>query len=104
MTARGVCSPERSPALPDTPTFREAGYDVELLAWLMIFATSDVPSDVVEYLQDCFMEALATPTAVAMSDRVNAGIEPMNAEESTALYQATVASIGSILREIGEID
>ncbi len=104
LTALGVFSEERSAVLPDTPTFREAGYDVVLPAWLMVIATSDVPAETVEFLQDCFMEALASPTAVAMSDRVNAGIEPLNAEDSTALYQATVASIEGILRNIGEID
>ena len=104
LTALGVFSEERSSVLPDTPTFREAGYDVVLPAWLMIFATSDVPAETVEYLQDCFMEALASPTAMAMSDRVNAGIEPLNAADSTMLYQNTVANIGAILREIGEID
>ncbi len=104
LTALGVFADERSPALPDTPTFKESGYDVALPAWLMIFATSDVPSETVEFLQDCFMEALASPTAVAMSDRVNAGIEPLNAEDSARLYQNTVDTIGSILREIGEID
>lgn len=104
LTALGVFAAERSPALPDTPTFREAGYDVVLPAWLMVFATSDVPAETVTYLQDCFMEALASPTAVAMSNRVNAGISPLNAEDATALYTATVASIGEILRQIGEID
>ncbi|WFE74692.1 tripartite tricarboxylate transporter substrate binding protein [Roseinatronobacter sp. S2] len=104
LTALGVFAAERSAALPDTPTFREAGYDVVLPAWLMIIATSDVPAETVEFLQDCFMEALASPTAVAMSNRVNAGIEPMNSEDSTVLYQATVDSIGNILRDIGEID
>ena len=104
LTALGVFSEERSPILPDTPTFREAGYDVVLPAWLMIFATSDVPAETVEFLQDCFMEALASPTAVAMSNRVNAGIDPLNAADSTVLYQNTVANIGGILREIGEID
>ncbi|MCC5961592.1 MAG: tripartite tricarboxylate transporter substrate binding protein [Rhodobacteraceae bacterium] len=104
LTALGVFSEERSPVLPDTPTFRESGYDVVLPAWLMIFGTSDVPSDVVEHLQDCFIEALASPTAVAMSDRVNAGIEPLNAEDSNTLYMATVESIGNILRDIGEIE
>lgn len=104
LTALGVFAAERSDVLPDTPTFREAGYDVVLPAWLMIFATSDVPGEAVEFLQDCFMEALASPTAVAMSDRVNAGISPLNAEQSAELYFATVDSIGNILREIGEID
>lgn len=104
LTALGVFSEERSPVLPDTPTFRESGYDVVLPAWLMVLATDEVPADVVEYLQDCFMEALETDTAVAMNESVNAGIEPMNAADSQALYDRTVVSIGDLLRSIGEID
>ncbi len=104
LTALGVFSEERASQLPDTPTFRESGYDVVLPAWLMIFATTDVPAETVEFLQDCFMEALESPTAQAMNDRVNAGIEPLNSEDATTLYQNTVASIGNILRDIGEIE
>ncbi len=104
LTALGIFSEERSPILPDTPTFRESGYDVVLPAWLMVLATNDVPAETVEYLQDCFLEALASPTALAMNDRVNAGIEPMNAADATVLYQNTVTNIGNILREMGEID
>ncbi|MGY6548889.1 MAG: tripartite tricarboxylate transporter substrate binding protein [Roseinatronobacter sp.] len=104
LTALGVFSAERSPVLPDTPTFVESGFDVVLPAWLMVLATADVPAETVEFLQDCFMEALASPTAIAMSNAVNAGIDPLNAADSTALFQATVASIGDILRSMGEID
>lgn len=104
LTAIGVFSDERSSVLPDTPTFREAGYEVSLPAWLMVFATRDVPKETIEHLQDCFMEALASPTAIAMSNRINAGITPLNSADSTVLYQATVESIGTILRSIGEIN
>lgn len=104
LTALGVFADERSPVLPDTPTFKEEGYDVSLPAWLMIMATSDVPAETVAYLEDCFMEALASPTAQSMSDRVNAGIDPLGSADAQDLYMNTVENVGNILREIGEID
>ena len=104
LKALGTFAEERAEVLPDVPTFKEAGFDVSLPAWLMIFATKDVPQETKEFLQNCFMEALATPTAKSMSDRTNAGIDPKGMEESSALYRNTVETVGNILREIGEIE
>lgn len=104
LKALGTFADERADVLPDVPTFKEAGYDVSLPAWLMIFAKNDVPQETKGFLQDCFMEALATPTAESMSDRTNAGIDPRGMEDSAELYHNTVEMVGSILREIGEID
>jgi putative tricarboxylic transport membrane protein len=41
----GVTSAERRPNLPDVPTFKEAGYDVEIANWRGILAAPNAPDD-----------------------------------------------------------
>jgi len=41
----GITSAERHPALPDVPTFAEAGYDVEVANWRGFLGSPDMPAD-----------------------------------------------------------
>ena len=43
---------QRSPFLPDVPTFKEAGYDIEGTGWYGVFAPAKTPADVVERLNE----------------------------------------------------
>jgi tripartite-type tricarboxylate transporter receptor subunit TctC len=59
-----VTSLERSPALPDVPTMREAGVkpvDVELRFWFAIFAPKGVPEAVKAKLQQGFSTVMSDP-------------------------------------------
>ena len=46
MRARAVSEAERSPPLPDTPTCREAGFDVVATNWFGFSAAADIPREV----------------------------------------------------------
>ena len=41
----------RSPFLPDIPTFKEAGYDIEGTGWYGVYAPAKTPADVVGQTQ-----------------------------------------------------
>src|SRR3712207_3754559 len=59
IKAYAIATPERSPALPDVPTTKEAGLpNYEVSAWNAIFAPKGVPQDVVTKLSDALMKAL----------------------------------------------
>jgi tripartite-type tricarboxylate transporter receptor subunit TctC len=51
----------RSPFLPEVPTFREAGYDIEGSGWYGVFAPAATPHDVVERLNTAIAAAVHTP-------------------------------------------
>jgi tripartite-type tricarboxylate transporter receptor subunit TctC len=52
LRSLGVTSAERDPLLPDTPTFSEAGYDMEFIVWRGLFLPKDTPSEVVDVWTD----------------------------------------------------
>ena len=50
---------KRSPLVPEAPTFKEAGYDIEGVAWYAMFAPANTPDDVIERYNKIIVEALA---------------------------------------------
>jgi len=52
---------QRSPFLPDVPTFREAGYDIQGRGWYGVFVPAKTASDVVERLNKAIVAAVQTP-------------------------------------------
>lgn len=52
---------QRSPFLPDVPTFREAGYDLEANGWYGIFAPARTPAGIVERYSKAIVAAVQSP-------------------------------------------
>jgi tripartite-type tricarboxylate transporter receptor subunit TctC len=49
-----VCSPNRSPAVPDAPTFKEFGFDLDVGTWYAYVAAKGTPKDRLLKLQEAF--------------------------------------------------
>jgi len=52
---------QRSPFLPELPTFREAGYDIEGTGWYGIYVPAKTPADVVARLNTAVVAAVRNP-------------------------------------------
>jgi tripartite-type tricarboxylate transporter receptor subunit TctC len=50
---------KRSPLVPEVPTFKEAGYDIEGTSWYAMFAPANTPDDVIQRYNKIIVEALA---------------------------------------------
>ncbi|MCB5201173.1 tripartite tricarboxylate transporter substrate binding protein [Neorhizobium sp. T786] len=62
LRAIAVTTPERTPALPDVPTFRELGLDgMTFTSWQGYFAPAGTPPEVVSKLNSAINEVLAEP-------------------------------------------
>jgi tripartite-type tricarboxylate transporter receptor subunit TctC len=62
IKAYAVALPERSPALPDVPTTKEAGLpDFQVSAWNAIFAPKGTPPEIQKRLSDALLKALSDP-------------------------------------------
>ncbi|GAB5078416.1 tripartite tricarboxylate transporter substrate binding protein [Arthrobacter sp. AD-310] len=60
----GVMSPERAPALPDVPTFKESGYDIEASTARGFSAPAGLPDAVAEKLEAALKKAIEDPSVV----------------------------------------
>jgi len=100
VRALGLTSTERSKFLPDTPTFKELGYDVVSTSWLMIFAYKDVPEDRIEFMENKLIEALKTEGAVSMANKLNIEFLLQGREESQKIYNRTVEDLTSLFADL----
>ena len=59
IKAFAIATPERSPALPDVPTTKEAGLEgYQVSPWNAIFAPKGTPPEIVKKLNDALLKAL----------------------------------------------
>src|SRR5262249_58597406 len=58
-----VSTAARSALLPDIPTLKESGIDVEADAWMGLIAPARTPDAVIARIHDEVMEAIKTPDA-----------------------------------------
>ena len=63
--ALAVAAPKRMEDLPDVPTMKEAGADVDAVLWSGIFAPKATPPAIVKKLQDEFIRIARLPDVVS---------------------------------------
>ena len=61
LRALGLTDVKRSAALPEVPTMKEAGYDVEAYLWVGLFTTAGVPEATLVKLRDVIRKSVADP-------------------------------------------
>jgi tripartite-type tricarboxylate transporter receptor subunit TctC len=62
IKALAIATPERSPAMPNVPTTKEAGLpEYQVSAWNALVAPKGVPADVMTKLQDALVKAVTDP-------------------------------------------
>lgn len=58
LKALAVPTSERSPYLPDVPTFKEAGMDIALVVWFALMAPSATPNQIIQRLNAVIAKGL----------------------------------------------
>ena len=77
LKALAVASETRTRALPDVPTFAEAGFpDVRVVPWFGLVTRRAVPAEVVARLNDAARKALASPEVIARIEKANGQVAP----------------------------
>lgn len=91
MKAIAVTGSERSPALPNVPTFAEGGLtDFSSQTWMGLLVKSDVPQDLVKRLNELFKNGLAQPEVQAILAQQGMQAKPTTPQE----FKAFMASEG----------
>lgn len=69
--ALAVAAPTRAASLPDVPTMKEAGADVEAVLWSGIFVPAATPPDIVAKLEAEFIRIARLPDVVSRLKQLN---------------------------------
>jgi tripartite-type tricarboxylate transporter receptor subunit TctC len=97
-----VTTPERAEALPDVPTFREAGYpELEATNWAGYVVPAATPPAVVARLNAELVRALRNADVQEKLKTQGMFAAPGTPEEFTALLQSESIRYGRVIREAG---
>jgi tripartite-type tricarboxylate transporter receptor subunit TctC len=105
LRALGVTTAQRVAQLPDVPTLKESGFDIEYAGWVVVMAPAGTPADVVATLHDAFAAAMNDPVVVDRYGKQGIIIKPMSLAELPAYLRndkdrwATVAAQAGLKAE-----
>jgi tripartite-type tricarboxylate transporter receptor subunit TctC len=94
-------SAERFEDFPDVPTFLEQGYDATLTSWRGIFAPSDTPREIIEYLDKAFGELIMSDTYLERALVLGEARAYQNSEQFHKTYMDAIPTIAEIVEAIG---
>ena len=101
IRALAVSSPQRLPALPDVPTLREAGVDVELENWRAVVAPAGISADEKSALQDLIIQMTRSEAWAETLQRRGWLDATLAGPEFDAFIQAEQRRIAQVIAEMG---
>jgi len=101
MRALAVSSPQRLPALPDVPTLRESGVDVELANWRAIVAPAGISDADEAALEDVIVELTRGDAWQETLQRRGWADATMAGPEFDAFMASEQQRIAQVLKEMG---
>lgn len=101
VTAIGLTAPERNAALPDVPTFKEQGYDLNGLTWFWLCGPRNLPAPVTDKLAAEVRRIVKLPQVKRIFDR-DALVSPdYDPAALTRFIAADIAQWTPLIKEIG---
>jgi putative tricarboxylic transport membrane protein len=101
LRAIAVSGPERVPSLPDTPTLREAGVDVELTNWRGVVAPPGITEEQRQALVDLVDDMVASPEWEAALERQGWTPDVKTGDEFEQFLDDEVTRVEKIIDELG---
>jgi tripartite-type tricarboxylate transporter receptor subunit TctC len=102
VRALAVVAKERSPALPDVPTFAESGFkDITQTIWWGLFAPGKTPDDVIETLNVELDRALAQPELAHKLEDAGYSVMKGTPDDLAKQLQADHDIFGKVVQEAG---
>lgn len=94
---------KRSKVLPDVPTMKELGYNIEYYLWVGMFAPKATPQPAVTYLRNALKQAAMAPQFKTAMNNLGQEVEYLDQPEFAKFWDADAARIEAAVREIGKV-
>jgi tripartite-type tricarboxylate transporter receptor subunit TctC len=95
---------QRSKALPDVPTMKESGYDVEYYLWVGVFAPKGTPENVITYLRTAIDKAAHTDQFKGAMTNLGQELGYLDQADFKKFWDADTKHIEDAIRQIGRVD
>jgi tripartite-type tricarboxylate transporter receptor subunit TctC len=94
----------RAPALPDVPTMKELGYDVEFYLWVGLFAPKNTPAPVISTWREASKKAAASPEFAAAMKNLGQDVAYLDQPEFKAFWDSDAKRVEDAVRQIGKVE
>lgn len=101
MKVLAVMADARDPLAPDTPTFRELGYDVVYGSFRILLAPNGTPQPIITRLEQAMYAAWHDPEFQAWAEKAAIGARWRSRQETIAYLEALAPRIQALMRELG---
>ncbi len=103
LRALAIATPDRASALPDVPTFPQAGLpDYEAYTWNVVFAPANTPAPIVAALNAALNAVVAEPeVARRLEEMGQPGVTGTTPEGTSAFVRAELAKWEPVVRASG---
>ncbi|MFZ0114578.1 MAG: tripartite tricarboxylate transporter substrate binding protein [Xanthobacteraceae bacterium] len=95
---------ERSKALPEVPTLKELGFNLEYYLWVGMFAPKGTPDAVVSKLRTVLSEAAHTDSFKAALVNLGQDLAYLDQPEFAKFWDADAQRIQDAVRQIGKVE
>ena len=94
---------QRAPALPDVPTMKELGYNVEFYLWVGMFAPKGTPEAFVATLRDASKKAAADEKFVQAMTNLGQDVAYLDQAEFKAFWDMDAKRVEDAVQQIGKV-
>jgi tripartite-type tricarboxylate transporter receptor subunit TctC len=102
LKALAITTPQRAPALPETPTMADSGLPgIDVSTWFGVFAPAGTPPAVVAKLNETMTAALRTPEMRDRLSKMGADPAPMSSAQFAELVRSELAKYEKIVKFSG---
>lgn len=95
---------QRSHALPDVPTMKELGYDIEFYLWVGLFAPKATPEPIVTRIRDVTRTAVMTPKFKELMANIGQDVDYLDQAEFRKFWDDDAKRVEDAVRAIGRVD
>jgi tripartite-type tricarboxylate transporter receptor subunit TctC len=103
LRALACFSEKRAGALPDVPTLKESGYDVEFYLWVGLFAPKGTPDPVVSKLREETRKAVATDQFKQAIANIGDEVAYLDQPEFAKFWETDAKRVENAIRQIGKL-
>jgi tripartite-type tricarboxylate transporter receptor subunit TctC len=101
MRILGIVYPQRMKEFPDVPTFKEMGYNIDLIQFYGIFAPKGTPKEIREYLSGIFKKATEQKEFKELAQKFTLDISYMAGDEFAKFIESQDATIKRLIEKSG---
>jgi len=104
LRALASFSDKRASSLPDVPTLKELGYDVEFYLWVGLFAPKGTPEAVVSKVRAAAQEAATSDKFKAAINNLGDNLRYMDQPDFAKFWDEDAKRVESAVKSIGKVE